>query len=266
MSRITNAMLEIREMDELSAQTSPIHQIHPLSKLLVTLIYIFIVVSYPKYQLTGLLPMVLYPILLFQLSGIPVRTCFYKLRYILPLVSMVGIWNPFLDHTPVWQFGSIVVTGGILSFLSLMLKGIFALMASFLLIATTNIEKICYALRRLHVPELLVTQLLMTYRYVSLLLQEAGTMMNAYTLRAPGQKGVHVSAWGSFLGQLLLRSMERAQELYESMQMRGFHGEFYYAADEPFQKKDVLYLLFCLAAFLLLRFVNLSELLGNLVV
>ena len=266
MSRITNAMLEIREMDELSAQASPIHQIHPLSKLLVTILYIFVVVSFSKYQLTSLLPMVLYPILLFQISGIPVRTCFYKLRYILPLVCAVGIWNPFLDHTPILQLGRIVVSGGMLSFLSLMLKGVFALMASFLLIATTNIEKICYALRMLHVPELLVTQLLMTYRYVSLLLQEAGTMMNAYTLRAPGQKGVHVSAWGSFLGQLLLRSMDRARELYDSMQMRGFHGEFYYAAADPFQKKDALYLLFWLLAFLLLRFVNLSELLGNLVV
>lgn len=266
MSRITNAMLEIREMDELSAQASPIHQIHPLSKLLVTILYIFVVVSFSKYQLTGLLPMVLYPILLFQISGIPVRTCFYKLRYILPLVCAVGIWNPFLDHTPILQLGRVVVTGGILSFLSLMLKGVFALMASFLLIATTNIEKICYALRMLHVPELLVTQLLMTYRYVSLLLQEAGTMMNAYTLRAPGQKGIHVSAWGSFLGQLLLRSMDRAQQLYESMQMRGFRGEFYYASEEPYQKKDALYLLLWMTVFLLLRFVNLSELLGNIVV
>ena len=32
-----------------------------------------------------------------------------------------------------------------------------------------------------------------------------------------------------FLGQLLLRSMDRAVALYESMELRGFHGEFYYA-------------------------------------
>ena len=29
-----------------------------------------------------------------------------------------------------------------------------------------------------------------------------------------------------FLGQLLLRSMDRAVALYESMELRGFHGEF----------------------------------------
>ena len=51
-------------------------------------------------------------------------------------------------------------------------------------------------------------------------------MIQAYSLRAPNQKGIHISAWGSFLGQLLLRSMDRAQELYYSMLLRGFRGEF----------------------------------------
>lgn len=266
MNQMTQAMAELRQMDELSAMDSTVHRRHPLAKLLVTVVYIFTTASFSKYDLTGLVPMVLYPVLVFQLSGISIQTCFHKLRFILPLVCAVGLWNPLLDRTAVWSVGAFTVTGGMLSFLTLMLKGIFALMASFLLIATTNIEKICYALRMLHVPELLVTQLLMTYRYVSLLLHEAGTMMNAYTLRAPGQKGVHVSAWGSFLGQLLLRSMDRAQELYQSMQLRGFHGEFYYADVEPFRRSDGGYVFFWLLAFLLLQFCNLSELIGKLLI
>ena len=35
-----------------------------------------------------------------------------------------------------------------------------------------------------------------------------------------------------FLGQLLLRSMDLAVALYESMELWGFHGEFYYAEKE----------------------------------
>ena len=35
---------------------------------------------------------------------------------------------------------------------TLMMKGVFCLMASFLLIATTSIEEICGALRKLHFP------------------------------------------------------------------------------------------------------------------
>lgn len=266
MNQMTQAMQELREMDELSVMESPVHRRHPLAKLLVTMEYIVIVSSFHKYDLSGLIPMIFYPVMIFQICGIPVRTCFYKLRYILPLVCAVGLWNPFFDRIPMLSIGAFTLTGGMISFATLMLKGLMALMASFLLIATTNIEKICYALRMIHVPKLLVTQLLITYRYVNLLLHEAGTMMNAYMLRAPGQKGVHISAWGSFAGQLLLRSMDRGQELYQSMQMRGFHGEFYYADVEPFHKGDAMYMSVWTLLLLFFRFCNVSVLLGSLLV
>ena len=91
-------------------------------------------------------------------------------------------------------------------------------------------------------------------------------MTDAYHLRAPGQKGIHISAWGSFLGQLLLRSMDRAQELYSSMQLRGFQGDFHYASIRPFEPMDGVWLLGCWAAFALLRGVNIASLLGRLIV
>jgi cobalt/nickel transport system permease protein len=266
MDQMTSAMLEMADMDELSRMDSFVHRRHPLSKLLITIIYIFAVVSVGSDDLTGIVPLVLYPILVFQLSGIPVKTCFYKLRVIIPIVCAVGIWNPILDRTPALQLGRFVITSGMLSFVTLMFKGIWALMASFLLIATTNIEKICYALSLLHVPDILVTQTLITYRYISLLLRQAGTMSDAYRLRAPGQKGIHISAWGSFLGQLLLRSMDRAQELYKSMELRGFHGSFYYANVQKADRTDYIYTAVCIGVILLLRFVNVSELLGSLII
>lgn len=264
MNQMTAAMLEMANMDELSRMDTFIHRRHPLSKLLVTILYIFVIVSFPVDNLSGLVPLIVYPILVFQLSGIPVSTCFYKLRFILPIVCAVGIWNPILDRTAVAQIGVLTITSGMISFITLMLKGVFSLMASFLLIATTNIEKICYALSILHVPDLLVTQILITYRYISLLLHEAGTMVNAYSLRAPGQKGLHFSTWGSFVGQLLLRSMDRATDLFQSMKMRGFHGSFYYAGVDKATKLDYLYTCICSGLILTFRFVNISVLVGNL--
>ena len=139
-------------------------------------------------------------------------------------------------------------------------------MASFLLMATTPIDSLCAALRRLHVPAMLVTLLLLTYRYVGVMTEELAVMTDAYHLRAPGQKGIHVSAWGSFLGQLLLRSMDRAQELYGSMMLRGYHEHFHYADIRAFSRKDGLYLLGCLAAFLLLRLVPVARIAGGLIV
>ena len=266
MNKSEQALSALAEMDELAARQSPIHRLHPIAKLLVTIAYIFTVVSFGKYQLSGLAVMALYPVLLFQLSGIPARTCFHKLRIVLPLVMAVGLFNPFFDRSPLLYLGTVPVSGGVISMLSLMVKGVLCLTASFLLIAATPIDSLCAALRRLHVPSLLVTLLLLTYRYAGVMTEEVSIMTDAYRLRAPGQKGIHISAWGSFLGQLLLRSMDRAQELYASMLLRGYHGHFHYAAVNPFRPADGAYLVCCIAVFALLRFVNVAELLGRLLV
>ena len=250
-------------MDALAARRSPIHTLHPTVKLGSTILYILVTLSFDKYDLGGLVPMVLWPVLLYQISGIDVRSCFYKLRIILPLVMAVGLFNPFFDRTPVLQLGSFVITGGILSMLTLMLKGVFCLMASFLLMATTSIDSLCAALRILHVPGMLTTLLLLTYRYVGVMTEELAVMTDAYHLRAPGQKGIHISAWGSFLGQLLLRSMDRAEELYSSMLLRGYHGEFHYAQGGGSSAGDVLYAVLWSALFIAARFVNLTQLLGT---
>ena len=263
---IERSIRDLREMDTLASGDSPLHRVSAGAKLLVTVVYILVGVSFDKYNMSGLLFMLLYPAVLFAVSGIPVSTCFYKLRFVLPLVLAVGIFNPVLNRTPAFSMGSFVVTAGMISMVTLMTKGVLCLMASFLLIATTRIEALCGALRKIHVPSMLVTLLLLTYRYAAVLAEEAAVMTQAYSLRAPGQKGIHYSAWGSFLGQLLLRSMDRAQELYASMLLRGYRGDFYYAQGRRSTGRDVLYAVLWCALFAAARAVNLTQLLGALLV
>ncbi len=266
MNKMQKALHELAEMDELAVRSSPIHALHPAAKLIATVAYILVTLSFDKYDFSGLVPMLLWPILLFQLSGIPVRSCFYKLRIVLPLVMAVGLFNPLFDREILLRLGPVAVSGGVVSMITLMLKGLFCLMASFLLMATTPIDNLCAALRQLHVPKTLVTLLLLTYRYVGVMTEELAIMSDAYHLRAPGQKGIHISAWGSFLGQLLLRSMDRAQELYASMLLRGYHQHFHYADIKPFRRRDALYLAGCVLAFLLLRYLRVAQLLGGTIV
>lgn len=266
MNKAEQALHELNEMDALAAGESPVHALCPLAKFFATAAYILTVVSFDKYDLAGLAPMLLWPMLLFALSGIPVRACFHKLRFVLPLVLAVGLFNPFFDRAAYLKLGGVTVSGGVVSMTTLMGKGTLCLMASFLLMATTRIEALCAALRKLHVPGTMLTLLLLTYRYVGVLTEEAAVMTDAYALRAPGMKGVHYTAWGSFLGQLLLRSMDRAEELYAAMRLRGFHDHFHYAAAAPCTAKDAAWLLLSVAAFLLARFVPVATMLGNLLV
>lgn len=264
MNKAEQAGAELRAMDELAAMDSPMHRLSPLSKLFVTIFYIVVTVSFPKYAFSALVWMALFPAAGYALAGIELRACFHKLRVVMPLVCAVGLLNPLFDRQIVLRLGNIAVSGGVISMLTLMMKGVFCLLASFLLIATTAVEDICRALRQIHVPQLMTSLLLLTYRYIGVLLEEVAVMQTAYHLRAPGQKGIHISAWGSFLGQLLLRSMDRAQALYESMELRGFCGEFEYAVKRKSSALSWPYAIALPVLMLLPRLTDLSARLGAL--
>lgn len=266
MDKIDVALNEFREMDELSARSSCIHRLNSFTKFLITVFYILMVVSYDKYELNRLLIMVIYPATMFYLSGTSVMAFFRKLRFVLPLVMAVGIINPFLDKTPVLYVGTTVITGGIISMISLMLKGVFCLMASYVLVATTKFDFLASSLRKIHIPSVIVTLMLLTYRYISVMMDEVSIMTTAYKLRAPGQKGIHYSAWGSFLGQLLLRSMDRAEELYQSMLLRGFDGNFLYTEKEKFGTGDLVYIILTISFTVLLKMYDVAAILGSFVV
>ena len=266
MSKMNQAVCGIRKLDELAAKDRWVNKLHPLVKLFLTVVYITLVVSFPKYDLAGLAGMAVYPIVVFIIGEISFRDAVYRMRVVLPLVCVVGIFNPVFDRKIILNIGNIAVSGGVISMCTLMGKGIFSVLASYLLMVSTSIEKICYTLRLLHVPKILVTQILLTYRYISLLLSEASRMTQAYALRAPGQRGIHFKAWGSLAGGLLLRSMDRAENVYESMCIRGYCGEFYYGERIKFCVKDVIYLLFWTVIFLVLRFLPVMEMLGRLFV
>lgn len=69
-----------------------------------------------------------------------------------------------------------------------------------------------------------------------------------------------------FLGQLLLRSMDRAVALYESMELRGFHGEFYYAEKVYNKLVSWGYVIFWVSVFILMRTCSVTVLLGRMFV
>ena len=244
------------------------NRLHPLGKLLVCVFYIVIVASFHKYDLQGMILMAVFPIFRFAVGELSFKEGIYRMRLILPLVLFVGIFNPFFDKEVLFYIGNaakdiatdagggagIPVTGGIVSMLTLMLKGFYSVLSAYILIATTSIEAICYALRMLHVPRTLVIVILLIYRYFGLMGNEADRIATAYSLRAPSQKGIRYNAWGTLVGQWLLRSMDRAGVVYESMLLRGFKGEFW-VKKKNVTGVDITYTAMWIGIFLFIRFV-----------
>ena len=272
MKAIEDNLHELNKIQNLQQRSHWMNRLHPLGKLLVCVIYIATVASFDKYDLQGMILMAIFPVFGFVVGELSFKEGIYRMRLILPLVLFVGIFNPFFDRNVLFYIGGAAkelsegttasggqisggfpVTGGMVSMLTLMLKGFYCVLSAYVLIATTSIEEICYALRRLHVPKVLVMVILLIYRYFGLMGNEADRIATAYSLRAPGQKGINYKAWGTLVGQWLLRSMDRAGVVYESMVLRGFKGEFWTKA-RGFRAGGMVYALVWTAVFMVIRF------------
>ena len=266
MSKIGQALNELQTLESVSKEDRWLNRLHPLCKLSLTVFYIAVTVSFHKYDFSGLFSMILYPAAVFMIGDLSFADALRRLKAVLPFVCILGILNPFFDRTALLSIGNITVSGGVVSMLTLMLKAVFTVLAGYLLIASTPIEQICRALRMLRVPKIFVTVVLLIYRYVTVLLSEAGRVTRAYSLRAPGQKGIHYKVWGSLLGQMLLRSMDRAEVIYESMQLRGFDGEFWTGKGRKAGFEDAAWLIVWMMIIVLLRVFPAVSLIGGLFV
>lgn len=263
MSKIDNAIIKLYKISEEASKDTWMNNIYPLFKLILTCFYIVMVASVSKYDMDILISMGLYLVFLFVAGEISIKNCFVRIRLVLPVVCVMGIFNIFFDRTAQFYFGNLAVTGGMISFLSLLVKGVFMLLAVYLLVITTTIEKICISLTHLHCPKIIVTLFLLIYRYIGLLMEETSRMLQAYKLRAPKQKGIKINAWGSFVGMLLLRTFDRAEQVNESMSLRGFCGEFMNWEKFHASWKDWLYFLIFLGMIILFRYFHIFHLVGS---
>lgn len=261
MPDITSSLYNLRLLDDLAQKDTRIHRIHPLAQLLTTMVFITVVISFGHHEISSLLPLLLYPVLIFSLAEIPVLPLLKRLLVVSPLIIGIGIFNPFFDHQTI-RIGQMVLSRGWLTFLSLCLKGGLTVTAALLLIATSGIENLAAALRQLKVPKVFALQLLLTYRYISVLTEEMARMLRAYALRAPGQRGIRWHTWGSFAGQLLLRTYDRAQWVYEAMSLRGFDGEYHTGNSRKLAARDWLYMVLWVTFFIVVKVYPVPTLIG----
>lgn len=252
MSKIVDSIYNIRLLDDLARKNTSIHRLHPVSKLLTTIIYLIVVASFNRYEISGLLPFVFYPMVLILLAELPVMPIFKRLLMVQPLIIGIGILNPIFDPR------------GWITFASIMIKSGLTITVCLVLVSTTGLNKIAQALRTLKVPSIFVLQLLLTFRYISVLIEELARMLRAYSLRAPQQKGVRLKDSGSFAGQLLLRTFDRAQRVYDSMRLRGFNGEYHSYGKSNITWKDILYFISWSLFFIIARVYNIPAFLGLL--
>lgn len=256
--------IHIGRMDDLARLDSPVHRLDARAKAIVTLAFVLVVMSFPRHEVSPLVPLLLYPVILTSLGRIPARELFKKILVAAPFALVIGMFNPLMDRHPVAAAGPFTMTGGWLSLASIMLRFILTVWAALALVACTGMFRLAAGLEQLGIPRVFVVQLLFLHRYLFVVADEGARMMRSVDLRAAGKTALRLRVYGSLLGNLLLRSMDRAERVHRAMMSRGFNGEIRVMRQAPFRVSDWCFVCGCLAFFIACRAWNLAAGIGLL--
>lgn len=128
--------------------------------------------------------------------------------------------------------------------LNITLKANAIVLALTLLLATSTINQIFHALAHWRVSPRLLQIFFFFYRYLHVLHQEWHRLFLG--LRARGfvpRTDLHTyRTYAYLLGNLLLRSMDRAQRVYQAMLCRGFQGTYWLLDHFHWQRRDSVFL------------------------
>jgi cobalt/nickel transport system permease protein len=112
---------------------------------------------------------------------------------------------------------------GLNVFLSILTKSTLCLLTMILASNTTPFSETLAFMRRVRVPSLLVTVLALAYRYLFVLIDEGERIQRARNSRTFSRN--NRKKWlsnASLVGQLFVRSSERAERIYAAMTSRGW--------------------------------------------
>ncbi|CCO23543.1 cobalt ECF transporter T component CbiQ [Maridesulfovibrio hydrothermalis] len=192
------------------------------------------------------------------------RLPFFKLLKRLLFINffILFLWAflPF-SHVgePVFSIGPFTATlEGIIYSAIITLKSNGVVLAVTALISTMPAQLVGAGMQTLRLPDKLCRLFLFTWRYVHVMGAEFSKMNRAATMRGfiprTDMHTYRTYAW--LMGMLLIRSLDRAQRIWQAMLCRGFTGTFHTLNTFQIQGKDRLIMalsLVCASAFIFLE-------------
>jgi cobalt/nickel transport system permease protein len=196
--------------DRYSRLDSPIHRRPAALKAAFALAVVLITVIPPHPPVYLLANVTAVLLALISISRIPPVFFLKRLLFFEPFILTVAALALFQP-------------GGVPKFLTLVVKSTLSLVTVILLSNTTPFHELLRVLRRIHVPSVFVTILALMYRYIFVLADEMQRMRRARRSRTFGKR--RERTWillSRIVGQLFLRSTERAERIYAAMSARGW--------------------------------------------
>ena len=230
-------------------------------KLVMALGFIFATTSIPPGKWIGFAAMLALVWLAAGISRVGLLRVFLRSLVAIPFI-LIALPTVFTKPgLPLFELNLALFTltgtlEGLDFFLSVLLKSWASVTAAVVLTATTPPLRLLEALRALRVPAILVAIVMLMYRYLFVLVDEAQSLMRARTARsaAIGPKSGGSLVWraksaGGMAGSLFIRTLDRSERIYMAMLARGYDGTLRQSRVDSLERSPILLLVVSLCLF-----------------
>ena len=101
MDRLHRAIKDVHRLDDLAARDTWLNRLGPLPKLLAVAVYLAVTLSFGRYQLSGVLGMGLWPLLVLELADFAPADALRAFAPVAALLAVVGLCNS--SRPPGWR-------------------------------------------------------------------------------------------------------------------------------------------------------------------
>ncbi len=251
---------EDRQTEQYATQDGLLQKVKPGYKL-IGMIALILGASLSR-QIPVLLSLWLATLLFMYTSKLPVLALQKRIWGFIPLITLVFTLpmalNIFVDGSPLlmlhqsaeasrwlginWPTSLFISQQGLTAVTFLFLRVGISLSLGVILVMTTPVADIFKSLRLLHIPDLFIMIIEMTYRYLIVLLSISIEMFEARSLRTVGEMP---ASWqraqvGSSIAALFARSMALSEEVYQAMFARCYTGEILAPQPDECRQLDLI--------------------------
>ena len=242
------------------------HRADARVKLVMALGFIFATTSIPPGKWAGFACMLALVWLAAGVSRVGLARVFLRSLVAIPFI-LIALPTVFTKPgAPLFELDLAVFTltgtkEGLDFFISVLLKSWASVTAAVVLTATTPPLQLLGALRSLRVPAVLVAIVMLMYRYLFVLVEEAQSMMRARAARSAfiinktgGRKPGGSLVWraksaGGMAGSLFIRTLDRSERIYMAMVARGYDGTLRQTSSAPLERRAMAMLAAALFVF-----------------
>ncbi len=230
-------------LEEFSEGKSFLHRTDPRVKILIFALFSLTCALSSGIKIPAIF--LAYSFILLAIANLRTKSVFSRVLIANFFIAFIWLFIPFsYQGNPYMNLGPIKISyEGLKYALSITLKANAIIIATMALISTSSVFSLAHAMLHLKMPKKIVTIFFLFYRYITVIHEEYTKIRKAVALRGFVPKtNIHTyKTYAYIIGGMLLKSYERAEEIYRAMLCRGFKGYFPLVEHFQLRKPDIIF-------------------------